>query len=213
MKVFYPVTIKLLSALHINGGTDVNGNRVTIKSGGQAYIPATLLKGMIRENFTKIWNSLYGDVKCNGTASAESLCSCISCRMFGKAGFQRSRVYVDNCISNQNLSYQLRSNVSIDRYTRKSLDTALVFTEVVDRYAKAQDKTENTIFKGGLAVYYPVEMSTSQHCQNCQNCQIEAVLVESIKMISYIGLGKSRGLGFVETSVEIPEGEFLCEKS
>ncbi|MDE6788267.1 MAG: hypothetical protein K2J47_02980 [Ruminococcus sp.] len=209
MKVFYPVTIKLLSALHINGGTDVNGNRVIIKSGGQAYIPATLLKGMIRENFTKIWNSLYGDedLKCNGTDSAESSCSCISCRMFGKAGFQRSRVYVDNCISNQNLSYQLRSNVSIDRYTRKSLDTALVFTEVVDRYAKAKDKTENTIFKGGLAVYYPVEMSTLHHCR------IEAVLVESIKMISYIGLGKSRGLGFVETSVEIPEGEFLCEKS
>ena len=209
MKVFYPVTIKLLSALHINGGTDVNGNRVTIKSGGQAYIPATLLKGMIRENFTKIWKSLYGneDVKCNGADSSESPCSCISCRMFGKAGFQRSRVYVDNCISNQDLSYHLRSNVSIDRYTRKSLDTALVFTEVVERYAKSQGKTENTVFKGGLAVYYPVEMST------LYQCQIEAVLIESIKMINFIGLSKSRGLGFVETSVEIPEGEFLCGKS
>lgn len=208
MKVYYPITIKLLSAMHINGGTDINGNRVTVKSGGQAYIPATLLKGMIRENFTKIWDSLYGeDVTCKGAASAESPCSCISCRMFGKAGFQRSRVYFDNCISNQELSYQLRVNVSIDRYTRKSLDTALVFTEVVDRYAKVQDKLENAIFNGGLAVYYPVEMSAEQHCR------IEAVLVESIKMISYIGLGKSRGLGFVETSIEIPEGEFLCEKS
>ncbi len=209
MKVYYPITIKLLSALHINGGTDANGNRVTVRADGQAYIPATLLKGMIRENFTKIWNSLYGDknVKCNEADSAELPCSCISCRMFGKAGFQRSRIYIDNCISNQELSYQLRANVSIDRYTRKSLDTALVFTEVVDRYAKVNDKIENVIFNGGLAVYYPAEMSALHHCR------IEAVLIESIKMINYLGLGKSRGLGFVEISIEIPKGEFLCEKS
>lgn len=206
MKVHYPITIKLLSALHINGGTDINGNRVTVKSNGKAYIPATLLKGVIRENFIKIWNSLYGDLQCNGADSAESPCSCISCRMFGKAGFQRSRIYVDNCISSQELNYQLRSNVSIDRYTRKSLDTALVFTEVVDRFTKGNDKAEDTVFNGGISVYYPADLTVSQQCK------IEAVLVESIKGINYIGLGKSRGLGFVEVTIEVPKGEFLCER-
>jgi CRISPR/Cas system CSM-associated protein Csm3 (group 7 of RAMP superfamily) len=127
--------------------------------------------------------------------------------MFGKAGFQRSRVYIDNCISNQELNYQLRSNVSIDRYTRNSLDTALVFTEVVDRFAKGKDKTEDTVFNGGIAVYYPADITI------LRRRRIEAVLVESIKGINYIGLGKSRGLGFVETTIEIPKGEFSCEKS
>jgi CRISPR/Cas system CSM-associated protein Csm3 (group 7 of RAMP superfamily) len=209
VKVYYPITVKLLSAIHINGGTDANGNRVTVRSDGQAYIPATLLKGMIRENFTKIWSTLYSDTdsKCTGSDSADAPCSCITCQMFGKAGFQRSRVYIDNCISNQELNYQLRSNVSIDRYTKKSLDTALVFTEVVDRFAKGNDKTEDTVFNGGIAVYYPTDLTVSQQCK------IEAVLVESIKGINYIGLGKSRGLGFVEATIEVPKGEFSCERS
>lgn len=210
MKKTYNVSVKLLSAMHINGGANVNGTRISLRSEGKAYIPASLFKGMVRENFTKLWQMLPDSAteKCTGRDSIENgLCKCTVCSMFGKAGFQRSRIYFDHLESSQKLNYQLRANVSIDRDLRKAVDQALVFTEVVERYCNSYENEDkqDTVFDGEITVYYPPEIAPENQKK------IEAVLIQSIKMINYIGLGKSRGLGFVKTEVKRPKGGWLCE--
>ncbi|MBE6900922.1 MAG: hypothetical protein E7478_00450 [Ruminococcaceae bacterium] len=188
MKKVYDVSVKLLSALHINGGVDPSGTRVTIKSDGAPYIPATLFKGIVRENFGKI-AALYGDDSgCTGKENADRPCSCLSCRMFGKAGFQRSRLVFDNLTTQQESSYLIRTNVSINRYLQKAHDGALVFTQTADRL----DKDGNDIvFSGQMTAHYP---------DDCAQ-KAEAYLITAAEMIKCIGLGKSRGLGFVEVTI------------
>lgn len=188
MKKVYDVSIKLLSALHINGGIDPSGVRVTIKSDGDPYIPATLFKGIVRENFSKI-AALYGDDSdCTGKTSADSPCNCLSCRMFGKAGFQRSRLIFDNLTTQQEYSYLMRTNVSISRYLQINHDGALVFTQTVDRLDKSGN---NIVFHGQITAHYP---------DDCAR-KAEAYLYTAIEMIKCIGLSKSRGLGFVEVTI------------
>ena len=208
MRRTYPITMKLDSAMHINGGTDANGTRITIKMGEKnqekAYIPASLLKGMVRENFTKLWNLAIPDAPPCCAENWDTIpCSCIPCQMFGTGGFQKSRIYFDHLETDQPLEYSLRSNNAIDRHSRKVVDQALVFTQVV------APKTSNggqVVFCGEITVYYPPKMEMRKQQQ------IEAVMCAAVKMITNIGLGKSRGLGFVETDILMPEGGWLCEK-
>lgn len=193
MKKVYNVSLKLLSALHINGGTDSTGIRTTIKSDGKAYIPATLFKGIIRDNFEKI-ASLYGETSgCCGKEKADEPCDCISCKMFGKAGFQRSKIIFDNLTTEQELTYSVRTNVSINRYLQKANDGALVFTQVTNNLDK---NGGDVIFSGQITAHYP---------ENYEK-KAEAYLITAVEMIKYLGLGKSRGLGFVEVSISEAEG-------
>ena len=202
MKQSSLVSVKLLSALHVNGGTDASGNRTTIKMDGRAYIPATLFKGLVRENFSKLSTELFPDwpVCTRTNRYSEKKCDCAVCSMFGSAGFQKSRVYFDNLESDQNLRYEIRTNVAIDRYTRKALDKALVFSEAVSACAETSNGgSEPTVFEGEVEAYYPQGISEEKQKQ------IETLLIESVKLITNIGLGKSRGLGFVETSISLKE--------
>lgn len=201
MKKVYDISVELKSAMHINGGTNPNGTRITIKSDDKAYIPATLFKGMVRENFEKnisIFSesdkySYLKDIVCNGKDEADSHCDCPSCTMFGKAGFQRSRIYFDNLETSQELNYSIRANVAIDRYLSKAREGALVFSETVD----IKDKDNKpVIFKGQVTVWLPEKYGA----------EILVCLTNAIKMIKSIGLGKSRGLGFVEVNVCEAEG-------
>lgn len=208
MKKVYDVSVTLKSALHINGGTNPDGMRITIKSDGQAYIPATLFKGMVRENFEKLVYLMnkdnkvpyFKDISCKGKMEADQPCSCPVCTMFGKAGFQRSRIYFDNLETDQKLRYTIRANVAIDRYLQKARDKALVFSETVDTMAEIQDKGEEkkvpTSFSGQITVYLP----------ETYGYEICACLEEAVSMIKSIGLGKSRGLGFVEVNISEAEG-------
>ncbi len=208
MKKVYNVSVTLKSALHINGGTNPDGMRITIKSDGQAYIPATLFKGMVRENFEKLVclmnqdkeHPLFENISCNGKEKAEKPCSCPVCTMFGKAGFQRSRIYFDNLETDQKLRYTIRVNVAVDRYLQKAKDKALVFSETVDAMAEIQDKREEkpepAVFSGQVTVYLP----------ETYGYEILACFEEAVSMIKSIGLGKSRGLGFVEVNISEAEG-------
>lgn len=196
MKKIYNVSVTLRSALHINGGTNPDGQRVTIKSDNKAYIPATLFKGMVRENFEKnisilAENEKYSYLnqnKCTGKTEADKPCSCPVCTMFGKAGFQRSRIYFDNIETSQEITYSTRANVAIDRFLSKARKGALVFSETVD----SKDKQNNpVVFNGQITVWIPEQYGN----------EILVCLTDAIKMINTIGLGKSRGLGFVEVNV------------
>lgn len=176
MKKVYKIQIKLLSPLHINGGVDPDSTRITVRSGGKPYVPATLLKGVVRSNFRVLANTFLDNTD-------------ITDYFFGKGGFQRSRVIFDDMETKQDLLTETRTNVSINRYTRKVNDLALVNTETVSQF---DSNGNRVIFEGEMTVYY----TTEEYFKKYEN-----FILQSLRMITAIGYGKSRGLGFVEVSV------------
>lgn len=175
MKKEYTITVRLLSSMHINAGISADSKRIVVKENGAPYIPATLIKGLVREKFTVLLNTFAPD---NITMSD---------RFFGSEGYNRSHVIFDDLLTDNDFVYEARSNVSISRYTRKNTDEALVFSENVSCFNKSG---ENLIFKGDAAVYYNEDMK-----------KYEAFFTEAVKMIDAVGSGKSRGLGLVEVDI------------
>lgn len=176
MKKIYGIEITLRSALHINAGVDQSGVRVTVKADGRPYIPATLFKGLVRAEFSALLEAL-------GEDSAG-----ISERFFGGEGFCRSHTIFSDLLTEQESTVELRTNISTDRYTRKVYDGALVKTEVqpqCDRNGAA------VVFSGDMTVYYTDD----------DMLRYEPVLRKAVEQICSIGTGKSRGLGFVRTSL------------
>ena len=203
MKKTYVISVKLLSALHINGGTNADGTRITMKESRNGteypYIPASLFKGLLREHFARIWRDCIGkDTECSGRLNADEPCGCMVCKLFGSAGFQQSRIYLDRLQTTKTPHYATRANVSINRYCRYKQDQALVFSEVADRFDSNADSPD---FTGEMTVHYPPQMSDAQ-----RQC-VEAVLIEAVQQINCIGMGKSRGLGFVETQITEKEAD------
>jgi len=191
-KKCYKITVRLLSPLHINGGTDADGTRIPVMMGGQPYIPATAMKGLIREKFSS-YLKMIGVGSCAGKENANAPCKCLSCTLFGKAGFQPSRVFLDHLTAAPDAEpvLSLRTNVAIDRKLQTGKDGMLVGTKVVE----PRDKQGRPVqFSGEMTVWY---------AGNAEDVRkIEYLLTESVKSVIEIGGGKSRGFGLVETEVE-----------
>lgn len=186
----YKITVTLQSPLHINGGTDADGTRIPVMIGGKPYIPATTMKGIIREKFSSYLRML-GEPSCSGRESAETPCQCHCCVLFGKAGFQPSRIFLDNLTAEQNSEpvLSLRTNVAIDRKLQTGKDGMLVGTKVVE----PQDKQGRQIqFSGEMAVWCAGK-------EEIKNTDI--LLRKSVESVIEIGSGKSRGFGLVKTEV------------
>ena len=192
MKKTYRIKLKLKTALHINAGTGGDGKRLAVKSiytdeNGESktelYIPATTLKGMLRNQMEMNIKTLNSTYSCNGKSFADSPCNCVMCRLFGKAGFQPSRVIIDNLYPVSATQLENRTNVAINRYTRKAEDGMLVTQETVSA-------SDEQLFEGNMTVYYIGDLR-----------KYEKALVESFKMIDSIGSSKSRGLGYVGIEV------------
>lgn len=191
MKKIYQVRVKLLSALHINGGTNADGVRITVKQNGQAYIPATLFKGIVRGNYSKMVSLVDEAHAAHRADTVSAPCSCSTCKMFGRAGFQQSRIIFDNLECRQPLNYMTRTNVGVDRYLQTSMAGALVFTQVVEPFDADGMPVE---FSGQITAYFTENQKAEEAC-----------LWKALELINCIGLGKSRGLGFVEVSVNEAE--------
>ena len=178
MKKTYKINVKLLSAMHIHSGVAPDGTRLFVTCDGNAYIPATLIKGITRDNFSRLLKTFsdeYGVDNCDYEGG----------KIFGEEGFQKSRIIFDNLYTENDVITDTRTNISISRYTRKSNDGALVFSKTVSPFDKEQN---NICFNGEFTIYSDDEK------------KIE-LLIKAIEMISCIGSGKSRGLGFVEVRV------------
>ena len=175
MKKEYTITVKLLSSMHIHAGSAPDNKRIVVKENNAPYIPATLFKGIARENFSILLSTFAPDD-----------INMID-RFFGSEGYNRSRVIFDDLHTGQEYVYETRSNVSLSRYTRKNTDKALVFSENVSCF----DKNGNTlVFSGNVTLYLNEDMK-----------QFEPYFIESVNMIDSIGSGKSRGLGRAEVSI------------
>lgn len=183
MKISYEIKIRLKSALHINAGID-HGVRLPVKNDNEAYIPATALKGILRSKMEMLVKALYPDYTCNGKENVQASCDCIMCRFFGKAGYQPSRIVIDNLYSEDGgTESEYRSNIGINRYTRQAQDKTIVCSETVSAAGEP-------VFRGNMIVYYTDEM-----------IKYKSLLLKAFSMIDSIGSGKSRGSGFVETEV------------
>ena len=180
MKRAYEINIKLLSALHIISGVDSDGTRIFVACDGKPYIPATLIKGIARDNFERLLKTFSNEYKLDN-------CDDVVSNIFGKEGFQKSRIIFDNLYTKteNEVETDTRVNVSINRYTRKANDGALVFSKTVSPFDKQQN---NICFNGEFTLY-------------SNNEKYIELLKKAIEMISCIGSGKSRGLGFVEVKV------------
>jgi CRISPR/Cas system CSM-associated protein Csm3 (group 7 of RAMP superfamily) len=178
MKKTYEINVKLLSALHINSGVSSDGRRLFVTCGGKPYIPATLIKGITRDNFTKLLKTFSNEYSVDN-------CDYEVEKIFGKEGFQKSRIIFDNLYTKNETIVDTRANISINRYTRKVNHGALVFSKVVSPF---DNKHDNICFNGEFALYFNDDKYIS-------------LLIKSIEMIKCLGSGKSRGLGFVEVMV------------
>ena len=190
-KKCYRITVTLRSPMHINGGTDADGTRIPVMIGGKPYIPATAMKGIIREKFSS-YLKLLGEDTCTGKENADVPCRCACCVLFGKAGFQPSRVFLDHLTAVQDADpvISLRTNVAIDRKLQTGKDRMLVETKVVE----PQDRQGRPMrFSGEMTVWYAGDKEEIE--------KTEFLLKESINSVIEIGGGKSRGFGFVETEV------------
>ena len=187
----YKITVTLRSPLHINGGTDADGTRIPVMISGNPYIPATAMKGVIRENFSS-YLKIIGEESCAGKESADTPCRCPCCVLFGKAGFQPSRVFLDHLTAEQNSEpiLSLRTNVAIDRKLQTGKNGMLVGTKVVE----PQDRQGRQVhFCGEMTVWYAGDEK--------ETLKTESLLMESVKSVIEIGSGKSRGFGLVKTEV------------
>lgn len=190
-KKCYKITVTLRSPMHINGGTDADGTRIPVMMGTRPYIPATSMKGIIRDRFSSYLKVL-GEDSCNGKESADTPCSCACCVLFGKAGFQPSRVFLDHLTAEQDAEpiLSLRTNVAIDRKLQTGKDRMLVMTKVVE----PQDKQGRPMkFSGEMTVWYAGEEEKVK--------KTELLLLESVRSVIEIGGSKSRGFGLVKTEV------------
>ena len=187
----YRITVTLRSPLHINGGTDADGTRIPVMMGGKPYIPATAMKGIIRDKFSS-YLKMMGTEACVGKENAEKPCRCLCCVLFGKAGFQPSRVFLDHLTAAPNAEpvLSLRTNVAMDRKLQTGKNGMLVGTKVVE----PQDRQGRQMqFSGEMAVWYAGD--------EAEMTKTEFLLTESVKSVIEIGSGKSRGFGLVETEV------------
>lgn len=174
-KRVYQVEIVSNSALHAGAGISHSGTAITLKRNGRPYIPATTIKGVWRNNFTRLLGTDAPN-RCNWECDVNS--ECIVCRLFGGKGFRQSKIFISDflCVSDQNTGI-IRPMVAIDRYTRKAADKSLAFYEV----------TESGRYKGKISVYFSED-----------TIKYEGLLLESLGMIDSIGKNKSRGMGSVQ---------------
>lgn len=178
-KKVYRLRFKIKSPLHISFGNNQDSVMKTARFGRKPFLPASTVKGKIRSNF----KSLLADKCCDDQQSAVKRCKCPACSIFGKSGYQPSKIYIQNLEYSSDKQLELfgiRSTVAIDRYRKVAQDGALAFTEVID----------NGLFEGNMEVYFTDE-----------SIIYEKYLMTAVNMIESIGKGKSRGWGFVDVEV------------
>lgn len=134
--VLYNVSIRIITPFNIATGENIDDfvNKSTVKYKGKPYIPASTIKGKIRNNFYMITDLNH----------LEESCVCPMCKIFGKPGYSPSKIYIDDFITEEESAMVIRFGNAIDRYRKTAKDNAL-FTE---------ELSGNTLFKGVIKVYF-----------------------------------------------------------
>ncbi|MDI6604046.1 MAG: RAMP superfamily CRISPR-associated protein [Thermoanaerobacteraceae bacterium] len=176
MKKRYKITVKLKSPMCIATGTSFGSliDKYYIKDkNNKPYIPASTMKGIIKQNFISIVGEEH---------ISNKRCDCPVCSLFGGEGYNPSRIYIEDLKLDIEDDYSnIRFSTSVDRYRGVTKDNSLFSTEVF----------ESGIFSGYMEFY-----------MNDKTKDYEELLRLSVKMIENIGSGKSRGYGWVDVDIQ-----------
>lgn len=171
----YDVKFILKSPLHISSGKGGSEYNEMLKYENLPIIPGSTVKGKLKENFMGLIDKMC-------TNNGEGYCNCPVCNIFGNAGYQPARIFVEDfMLKDKECAASIRPRVSIDRYLKTAIDGGISNTEVV----------EEGTFEGNIKVFFTDKTQ-----------KYERKLITALKMIDSIGGGKSRGFGFVNVEVK-----------
>lgn len=182
--------LTLETAFHTTGNRRRWGadKALAISSNGAFIIPATTLKGTLRDRAEMLLRT-WGQNVCTGP-TPETMCSnrdnlCLVCQVFGNPRFS-SPIRFQDAQFKMDVMAQIRSGVSISRQRRAALRGRLFFVETT-----SPGPLEANVTCEG---YFPNQKSA---------LQAYALIALAARWISSMGGGRTRGLGWVkEVKVE-----------
>jgi CRISPR/Cas system CSM-associated protein Csm3 (group 7 of RAMP superfamily) len=192
----HPLQIELV--FQLNSGVHITGELAKLwtdkalvvdwRDGSKPVVPATTLKGWLRESAERILRGL-GQTVCDGSR-ADSICDqqfCLVCQVFG-APRQRSWLYFSDAVLDDSAT-EVRMNVSLSRRRKTAYEERLFSTEVAwSRQIRAQ-----------IGGWFD---------SRSRSLQAAAILVLAAQTGYAIGAARSRGLGWVQLhqwSVKVDE--------
>lgn len=110
---------------HISSGIIENGfiNNYIVKKDNKTYIPASTIKGKIRNNFRMLLETKLEDIK------AEEIISSV----FGGEGYQPAKIFFEDLMSKEQKEVSIRYGIAIDRYKKVCKDNALFKYEAAEK--------------------------------------------------------------------------------
>lgn len=189
VKIRIEIGLAFYNEYFIGGGKGLSNidNHIIKDSVGRPYIPASTVKGRLRHETSRLYNSLEKDNKCIFFQQKEDeTCNCLVCKMFGNKGVAKGELNFSNLAAedyNKHLKslYSVRAGVQINRYLGTTKDDALFFTET-------SGCGGNINFRGKIEGY--VQEDTYKY-------QI-LLLYLAFAFIDTLGGNQSRGIGWIK---------------
>jgi len=167
------------SGLHVTGERARlwadKGLVVDWHEGKKPILPATTLKGWLRESAERILRGIFPNI-CDSSQAGEICGSCLICEIFG-APRKRSPLYFSDAVL-EDSAIDVRMNVSLSRHRKTAYEERLFSTEV------AWPKRVQTKIKGWFD-------------SRDKALQVAAIIVLAAKAGYAIGASRSRGLGWL----------------
>lgn len=170
---------------HLASGIHVTGERAKLWTDkaltmdwdtAKPTIPATSLKGWLRENAESLLRGL-GTEACDGSMADTTCGKCVVCETFGSPRKRSPFRFYDAVLSNANTD--VRVNVSLSRHRKTSYEERLVSTEVA--------------WQENLSAQVDGFFNSSEDAQKAA-----ALLYVSAKEGFAMGAARSRGLGWLQ---------------
>ncbi|MFN8578245.1 MAG: RAMP superfamily CRISPR-associated protein [Candidatus Sericytochromatia bacterium] len=202
-KIEISLEIPVMQRMFIGSGfSDNTVNRKVLRdSKGIAYIPASSLKGVIRNQCEKIADLYNFDILSPHDQSLDNFKNSkdskyITDIIFGSK-FEGEKLFFNDAYPEEEAykNNEIISRNSIDRLMRTSKDSHLFTTEYI---RNAKDKDDFVIYKSKIKGYH----------QNLTGDEIPieyAFLIVSILSCKFIGGDKSTGAGWIKDGIKINE--------
>ncbi len=187
----FEITIRVPRGSVLIGGYSATGSTYDVSHAsrnGQPIIPATALRGALRETYEALLRGAdLGEVCTSSGTSEPRPCECEVCSVFGTGrtaladGLVSPLLLEDACLLDRPFVWQTREGVSIDR-RRRSAEDGLLF----NRRVPGANGSLDFVARGRWLVKEEVKNR----------------LKNVVAATTHIGSGRSRGLGRVEMNLE-----------
>ena len=157
---------------------------LTQRYDGQFILPATSLKGALREQVERL---LRGHVHICLSPDPGQMCPdpdnlCLVCRVFGNPRRPSPLRFQDVLLPQEEMDTQIRAGVAISRRRRAAVPQRLYFVETT----AAGSMQAQAVVEG----FFPSQQEAEETA---------ALVVLAARMLPALGTGRTRGLGWIET--------------